>query len=134
MSKSLIQTAYTNSQALAVNDTIPLGSVIRRYGCNLTLNGNSVLAKGEGYFTITGAVTLAPEAIGDVSIAAFMNGVQIPGAVSTGSVSTADNSVTLPIVTTIRKGCCCTDDSVITLGLLEGASTVSNVSLRVEKA
>lgn len=134
MSKSLIQTAYTDSQALTVGNTLPLGTVIRRFGCSLMQNGSSIMAHGDGYFTITGTVTLAPEAIGNVSVAAFENGVQIPGAVSTGSVSTADNSVTLPIVTTIRKGCCCTDDSVITLRLLEGASTISNVSLRVEKA
>lgn len=134
MSKSLIQVANTNAQTLAVDDTIALGRTIRRFGCNLMQNGDSITANGTGYFTITGAVTIAPEAIGDVSIAAFENGVQIPGTVSTGSVSTAGNSVTLPIVTTIRKGCCCTDDSVITLGLLAGAGAVSNVSLRVEKA
>lgn len=62
------------------------------------------------------------------------NGVQIPGAVSVGSVTTAGNSVTLPITTTIRQGCCCDGASSLTCILVDGASTIRNISVRVEKA
>ena len=58
----------------------------------------------------------------------------LTGATATGSVSTAGNPVTLPIQTTIREGCGCDGGTALTVVLVSGASTVSNVALRVEKA
>ena len=133
MSRSLIQTVNPSAQAVAVGSIIPLGSVLRRYGCNCRLNGNVVEIEGAGYYTISGTITLAPTAAGNVSIAVLENGQPITGASVAGSVSTAGNSVTLPIETTVRQGCCCDGASSISLTLTEGASTVTNVSLRVEK-
>lgn len=133
MSKSLIQTANQSSQTVAEGSTISLGSVLRRFGCNCRLNGNAIEIEGTGYYTITGSVTLAPTEAGDVSVAIFENGVQVSGAVATGSVTTSGNSVALPIVTTVRQGCCCSGASSITCVLTSGASTVTNISLRVEK-
>lgn len=133
MSKSLIQTANQSSQTVAEGSTISLGSVLRRFGCNCRLNGNAIEIEGTGYYTITGSVTLAPTEAGDVSVAIFENGVQVSGAVATGSVTTAGNSVALPIVTTVRQGCCCSGASSLTCALTSGASTVTNISLRVEK-
>ena len=51
MSKSLIQTVNQSSQVVAANSIIDLGSVIRRFGCNLRLNGNAVEVDGAGYYT-----------------------------------------------------------------------------------
>ena len=132
MSKSLIQTANTLAQEVAVNGIISPGAVIRRFGCNLALNNTNIVARGAGYFTITGAVTVTPTEAGDVQIGVYVNGVQVPGAVAKGTVSAVGNSITLPLVTTIRKNCC-GDDDEISIILIEGASTVDNVSLRVEK-
>ena len=133
MSKSLIQTSNTSSQTVAVGSVISLGSVLRRFGCNCRLNGNSIEIEGAGYYTITAAVTLAPTATGDVGIALQENGLTIAGAQATGSVSTAGNSVTLPIISTVRKGCNCDGASALTVVLAEGASTVTNISVQVEK-
>lgn len=134
MSRSLIQTANQSAQTVAVNSTIALGSTLRRFGCNCRLNGNSVEVDGAGYYTISGTVTLTPSAVGNTSIAVFVNGVQVSGSVVTGGVTTVGNSVTLPIETTIRQGCNCDGASQITLVLTAGASTVNSVSLRVVKA
>ena len=133
MSRSLIQTANASSQSVAVGSIISLGSVLRRYGCNCRLNGNSIEIEGPGYYTISGTVTLAPTAAGNVTVAVQENGVTIAGATSTGSVTTVGNSVTLPLETTVRKGCNCDGASALTVVLTAGASTVTNVSLRVEK-
>lgn len=133
MSKSLIQTANQSSQAVAVGSVISLGSVLRRFGCNCRLNGNAIEIDGTGYYTVTGTVTLAPTSAGDVTVAIYKNGVQVSGATATGSVTTAGNSVTLPLVTTIRQGCCCDSAESLTCVLVSGASTVTNVSLRAEK-
>ena len=134
MSKSLIQTVNQSSQAVAANSIIDLGSVIRRFGCNLRLNGNAIEVDGAGYYTVDCNVTLAPTTAGNVTVTLCKNGVPLTGATATGSVSTAGNPVTLPIQTTIREGCACDGGTALTLVLVAGASTVSNVAVRAEKA
>ena len=134
MSKSLIQTTNQTSQAVSENGIISLGSVLRRFGCNCRLSGNAVEVTGEGYYKIDCNVSVAPTAAGDVTVALYNNGAQIPGAIAYGAVSTAGNNTTLPIETTIRQGCCCDSADSITCVLLAGAGTVSNISLRVTKA
>ena len=133
MSKSLIQVANQSSQTVANNSIISLGSVLRRFGCNCRLTGNAIEVNGAGYYTIDCAVTVEPTSAGEVSVALFNNGVQITGAIATGSTTTAGNPVTLPITTTIRQGCCCDNADNITCVLLNGAGTVTNISLRVIK-
>lgn len=133
MSKSLIQTANQSSQTVAVNSAISLGTVIRRFGCNCRLNGNAIEIDGAGYYTVSGTVTLQPTAAGNVSVGVYVDGVPVMGSTITGSVSTANDPVTLPIETTVRQGCNCDGASQISLVLTEGASTVVGTSLRVEK-
>lgn len=134
MSRSLIQVANQSSQAVAINSIISPGSVQRRFGCNCRLSGNAIEVSGEGYYTVEAAVTVAPTAAGTVTVALYNNGVQVPGAIAYGSVSTAGNPVTLPLFGTIRQSCCCDSADTLTLVLLAGAGTVQNVSWRVEKA
>lgn len=134
MSRSLIQTSNQSTQAVALNSILSLGSALRRFGCNLRLSGNAIEAIGEGYYTVDADVTVAPTAAGVMSVALYDNGVQVPGAIARGSVSTAGNPVTLCINTTIRQGCCCDGGDALTLVLLEGPGNVTNVSVRVEKA
>lgn len=134
MSKSLIQTVNQSSQVVAANSIIDIGSVIRRFGCNLRLNGNAIEVEGAGYYTAECNVTLAPTAAGNVTVALYKNGVPLTGATATGSVSTAGNPITLPIQATIREGCACDGGTSLTVVLVSGASTVSNVAVRVEKA
>lgn len=132
MSRSLIQTTNTTAAAVALNGTIPLGSVLRRYGCNCRLNGSKIEVEGAGYYTITGTVTVQPEAAGAVSVALYENNVAVPSAVATGTAAAIGDDVTLSIVSTVRETCC-EGASSLSLVLTEGASTVTNVSLRVEK-
>jgi hypothetical protein len=134
MGKSLIQTTNQSQQTVAVNSIISLGSVLRRYGCNLRLSGNGIEVTGEGYYKIDSNVSVSPTAAGPVTVALYNNGVQIPGAIAYGSVSTAGNPITLPLETTIRQACCCDSADNITCVLLEGAGVVDNISVRVEKS
>ena len=132
MSRSLIQTTNTTSSYVALNGTIPLGSVLRRFGCNCRLNGNKIEIEGTGYYTVTATVSLQPEAAGAVSVALYENNVAVPSAVATGTAAAIGDDVTLTIVTTVRETCC-EGASSLALVLTEGPSTVTNVSLRVEK-
>ena len=134
MSKSLIQTANPTTQAVAENGIISLGTVLIRYGCNLRMSGNGIEVIGDGYYEIDAAVTVEPSALGNVSVTIFVDGVEVPSAVSSGYASAEDTPVTLPIVTTIRKGCKCDGASNITFVLLEGTGDVTNISVRVSKS
>lgn len=134
MSRSLIQVANQSTQAVAANSIISLGSVQRRFGCNCRLSGNAVECVGEGYYTVDANVTVAPTAAGAVTVALYNNGVQIPGAIAYGSTTTAGNPITLPILATIRQGCCCDSADTITCVLIAGAGNVQNIAMRVEKA
>lgn len=134
MGKSLIQVANQSQQNVNDDSIISLGSVQRRYGCNLRLSGNAIEVTGEGYYKADASVSVEPTVEGPVTVALYKNGVQIPGAIAYGTASAAEVPVTLPIVATIRQTCCCDSADNLTLVLLEGAGIVTNVSLRVEKS
>ena len=133
MSKSLIQTANISSQNVAVGSVISLGSVLRRFGCNCRLNGNAIEIEGDGYYTIDVCTTVTPTVAGNVTVSVLKDGVVIPSATATNSVSTVGNSTTLPINTTVRLGCKCDGASSLTVILVAGAGVVSNISMRVIK-
>lgn len=132
MSKSAIYTANTTTQAVAVGGTIALGSIIRRFGCSVNLNGNGINLKDGGYYDVDVSVTAAPTAIGTVTVTLFRNGVAVPGATASAAVSTANNPVNLSIAALVRENCC-GDDSTLTIVLTGTASSVTNVGVVVEK-
>lgn len=135
MSKSAIYTANTTTQAVSVGGTLSLGTVIRRFGCDLSQNGNSITIDGcnsSGYYDVNASITAAPTAAGAVTVTMFRNGVAVPGATASAAVSTANNPVALPITAIIRERCC-GDDSALTLVLTGTAANVSNVAVTVER-
>ena len=134
MGRSLIQTVNQSEQNVAANSIISLGSVLRRFGCNLRLSGNAIEINGEGYYKVDANVSVAPTAAGPVTVALYENGVQIPGAIAYGTAAAAGDSVTLPLETVIREGCCCDGADNLTCVLIEGPGVVQNISLRVDKA
>ena len=89
MSKSAIYTVNSSAQNVAVNGTISLGTIIRRYGPNLNLSGNAVSVSGGGYYDIDASITVAPTAAGNVTVTAYKDNVAIPGATATGSTTAA---------------------------------------------
>lgn len=133
MSKALIQTTNQTDQNVALNGIIGLGSVLRRFGCNCKLSGNAIEIQGDGYYTIDASVSVSPTAAGAVTVALYENGVQIPGAIGYSYAGTAAIPIAIPIITTVRKGCCCDGASNITAVLVEGEGVVNNISVRVEK-
>ena len=135
MSKSLIQLANTSTQAIEENGIISLGNIIRRYGCDCQLVGNTVSLNSEGYYEVDAAVTVVPTEAGVVTVTLYEDGVAVPGAVSSMYATTAAQPVTIPIVTTIRRFCnCCSGPANLSLVLESGAGNVTNVSLRVKKS
>lgn len=130
--KSAIYTVNTGTQNVAAGGTLMLGSIIRRFGCSVNLNGNGINLKEPGYYDVKASITAAPTAIGTVTVTLFRNGVAVPGATASAAVSTANNPVTLPIAALVRENCC-GDDSTLTLVLTGTAANVTNVAVVVER-
>lgn len=130
--KSLIYTAMQTPTAVAVDGIIPLGTIVRRYGCNCNLNGNGIAINGQGYYDVDVSVEAVPDAAGTVTVQLLKDGVAVPGATAAATVAAVANTVTLAFPATVRLGCCSTG-SVLTLLLTGAASTVNNVAARVEK-
>lgn len=131
MARSLIQTVNQSPQDVALNGIISLGSTLRRFGCNLRLSGNGIEANGPGYYTVDASVTVAPTAAGLVTVTLYDNGVPVTGATASAT-GTAAGSVSLPIVGTIRQGCCDVAHN-LTVVLEAGPGVVSNISVRIVK-
>ena len=132
MSKSAIYTAMTTPTSVNVDEIVPLGTTIRRFGCNITQDGNTITIKGRGYFLVTASITAAPAAVGAVTVAMSKDGVPVSGATASGSVSTAANPAALPITAIVRNACDC-DSSALSFSLDGTASTVHNVAVTVVK-
>lgn len=132
MSRSLIQTVNAGPQTVAELGVIGLGSTSRRFGCNIRQSGDAIECAGCGYYTITATVIVSPTAAGVVSVELQQNGAPVTGAISSAAVATADNPATLTIVSAIRLAC--EETGTLTFVLTEGAGTVENISVRVEKA
>ena len=130
--KSLIYTAMQTPTAVAVSGIIPLGTIVRRYGCNCNLNGNGIAINGQGYYDVDVSVEAVPDAAGTVTVQLLKDGIAVPGATAAATVAAVANTVTLAFPATVRLGCCSTG-SVLTLLLTGAASTVNNVAARVEK-
>lgn len=132
MSKSATYTAMTTPTSVAVSGILPLGTTIRRFGCNVTQDGNTINIKGKGYFLVMASITAAPDAVGTVTVSMSKDGVPVSGATASGSVSTAANPAALPITAIVRNACDC-DSSILSFNLSGTASTVQNVAVTVVK-
>lgn len=139
--KSAIYTA--NTSAYAVNLTaqqpvssIPLGSIIRRYGRNIDLSGNGMLLSGEGYYDVEASVTLTPAAAGNYTVALFKDGVAVPGANQTITAA-AGAAIAFNIPALVRLQCCSSASTLAlvlsTSAALPAAVVVNNVGVVVEK-
>ena len=131
MSKSAIYTANTGNQILDVGSQIDLGSIIRRFGCNIGLAGNGITILGNGYYKIDIAVTATPTAAGEVTVTLYKDGVAVQGATAS-DYNTAGNPSSLSITSIVRETCC-DNASIYTLVFSGSAGTVNNVGVTVVK-
>ena len=129
--KSALYTAMQAPTEVAANGVIPLGSLIRRYGCDITLNGNAVNIVGKGYYDVDASITVAPTAAGTVTATLYKDGVAVPGATASAA-GAAGAPIVLAFPALVRQACCASG-AALTLVLTGAASTVSNVALRVQR-
>ena len=129
--KSALYAVLQTPTAVAIDGVIPLGSLIRRYGCDISLNGNAVNLSGAGYYDVDASITVAPTAAGTVTATLVKDGVAIPGA--TASAAAAAGAPTVLSFPALVRQACCAAGSALTLVLTGAAATVNNVALRVQR-
>lgn len=129
--KNLIYTAQTTQAAVLADGTIPLGTVVRRYGSCIDLNGNGIALGENGYYAVNTNVVVAAAAAGNISATLLVNGAAYPGAAASATAVAAGDLVTLPISAVVRAFCC-TGPAVLTL-VLSAAGTVANAAVAVER-
>ena len=139
--KSAIYTANTSASTITLTPqqptaSIPIGTTIRRFGCNIRQNGSGISLQGEGYYDINSSVTVTAATAGNYTIKLTADGVEIPGALQT--VTSASGSVIAFNVPALLRVSCCKAASTITLQISTSATlpvtvTVNNVGVVVEK-
>lgn len=139
--KSAIYTANTSANAISLTTaqptaSLPLGTVIRRFGCNAQLSGIGVLIEGQGYYDFDSSVTVTATTAGNYTLSLFKDGVAVPGATQTVT-ATAASIIVFNIPALIRLQCC-SSSSTLTLVLstnttLPNTITVNNVAVVVKK-
>ena len=118
--------------AVAVGGVIPLGGLIRRYGCDIALNGNAVNLAGTGYYDVDASITATLTAAGAVTVTLYKDGVAVPGATASATAAAANDALDLNITALVRQ-VCCSAGSALTLVLTGAAASVENVALRVQR-
>ena len=133
MSKALIYTANTAGAEVAIGNTIPVGSIIRRYGRCIDATGSAINLTDAGYYLVDVSASATANATGDITLALAQNGVLIPSATATSTVATVGTQVVnLKIAAIVRVMCCeSTSLSVVVGGTT--APTVENMAVSVVK-
>lgn len=138
--KSAIYAAIQTSGNVVINDapgaTLPLGTAVRRFGCDLQLSGNGIVAMSRGYYSVAATVTVTPATAGTYTLGLLKDGAQVPGATQTVT-ATAGAPVSFNVIALVRNPCC-DAASTLTLSLTTSATlpatvTTDNVAIAVEK-
>lgn len=127
--KSGIYTANTTAVALGENSTLPLGNIVRRFGCALDLNGNGINMADSGYYNVRSSVTYTPTTEGLLSVQLIADGVPVPGAFATVTAA-AGTTYNLSIVGMVRR--CCASAGTLTI-ITNQAGTLNNIAMAVEE-
>lgn len=132
MSKSAIYVANTGAQSVAVGGTVALGSIVRRFGCGVDLNGSGITIDEPGYYDVDISVTGEPTAAGPMIVTLFNNGVAVTGATATATAAAANDPVNASFDSVIRVFCNGNTAS-LTVVLTGTATSVTNVAAVVTK-
>ena len=144
---NLLGLINTADQDVAVNGVVNLGNAYRRYctknNCGVTTfstNGTSVTLQQKGIYHITATITFTAPVAGDVIFQLTENGVALPGATATETVTTATTEFNTTVIdyyvlvgSTILLNKIATEAKAIAIVNTGVASTVTNVVFNVDK-
>ena len=131
MARNLIYTVNSTGAAAPIGSTVPVGSIIRRYGKCISADGESIVLLEPGYYLVTMTATATAAAVGNVELGIQQDGVAVPGATATETVATAGTEyVNLSFVPAVRVRCCGNARlTVVVAGTTE--PTITNLAIGV---
>lgn len=96
----LIGTRNTTTQAVPVGSAVLVGDVYRRYckknNCGIpafSTNLSSIALQHSGIYHVTATITFTGDAAGVVTFQLTQNGIAIPGAIASETITTAETEV-----------------------------------------
>lgn len=128
---SCLYLANTAPQDVAINGTVNLGNVVRRFGKNINVSGGNIVTQGPGYYKTDITIDFTGAA-GTTVFTVYENGTVIPGATVTRTTAAGTvYSITIPSFITRNK--CCVDKtiSVVVSGAAITGATASAVSVKI---
>lgn len=143
----LLGTRNATTQALTTGATINLGEVYRKFcrknSCGLKafeFNGSSISLQHSGIYHITATMTFTAPVAGVVIFQLTENGVAIPSALASETITTATTEVattTIDFYVLVDSGCVLGNPTTLikNVGITNTgvASTLTNVVFNVEK-
>lgn len=89
MTHNLIYTVNNTGAAVPIGNTVPVGSIIRRYGKCLDATGSAINLSEPGYYLVNISATFTAAAAGNVTLALQQDGVAVAGATGAETIATA---------------------------------------------
>lgn len=131
--KSNIYAVNTTSTAVTANSTIPVTTIVRRYGCDVNLLGNAVTLNAPGYYLVNVSATFTAPVAGNVAVTLQDDGVVVPGATAASTITTATTQSSEVSLSAIVRVFCGSTPDALTLVNTGVAATFSNVAISVVK-
>lgn len=129
--KSAVYTANASTITVAANSIIPVGQVVRKFGCGIDVMPNSIILRSAGYYMVSVNATTAPTAAGPVTLTMLKDGVAVPGADATQTTAAAAEDTNISFTAIVRKTCCAEASNIIFV--ISAAGQVSNVAVSIVK-
>lgn len=129
--KSLLYTALPSTATVAAGGVVPLGNVVRRYGCAIRMDGDSITLLEPGYYAISVTATVQPTATTAFNLVVLENGIPLQGAITTVAPTDAGNSTPMMIPRTVSRVYCNGTKNISVQ--LSAAGTVTHFAVVVEK-
>lgn len=133
MSKALIYTANTSGAEVPIGNTIPVGSIIRRYGRCIDATGSAINVQETGYYLVDVSASVTAAVAGDVVLSLTQDGVPVPGAQAATTITTATTQVENLKITSVIRVMCCGNANLSVLVGGTAAPTLANMAFRVVK-
>ena len=131
--KSNINIVTTSSSAVVAGGTLPLATIVRRYGCALNQSGNSVLLNESGYYLVNITATFTAPVAGVVTLVLNQNGSAVTGATASTTITTATTEVRTISFSAIVRVVCGAAPSTLNIVDTGVDATFSNIAINVVK-
>lgn len=129
---SLIYLVTPTLASILADGILPLSTIARRRSYAIQQSNDSILLNAPGYYKVSLNITFtAPEA-GDVTVELRQDGVAVPGATATETITTATTEVRTISFDAIVRVPCCGAPSTLTFVNTGVAISSSNIAVNVE--